>query len=120
MRNQKNWIKKAVIYQILIDRFAGYDPKKNWKKPQFIGGNLKGIIDSLSYLKNLGVNAIWISPFYKTSAYHGYHITDFYKVDPHFGNKNDLKRLIDLIHQNDMYIIADFVPNHVSKYHPFF
>lgn len=120
MRNQKNWVNNAVIYQIVIDRFAGYDPTKDWKKPQFIGGNLTGIIDSLPYLKDLGVNAIWISPFYQTSAYHGYHITDFYKVDPHFGTKNDLKRLIDLIHQNDMCIIADFVPNHVSRFHPFF
>ncbi len=116
----KDWIKNAVIYHILIDRFAGYDPSKNWNEPHFIGGNIKGIIDSLPYLKNLGVTALWISPFYKTSAYHGYHITDFFEVDSHFGNKKDLKRLIDLVHQNNMHIIADFVPNHVSSDHPYF
>ena len=68
-RNSK-WIENAIIYQILIDRFAGYNPKKDWKKPEFIGGNIKGIIDALPYLKNLGVTTLWISPFYKTSAYH--------------------------------------------------
>jgi len=118
-RNSK-WIENAIIYQILIDRFAGYNPKKDWKKPEFIGGNIKGIIDALPYLKNLGVTTLWISPFYKTSAYHGYHITDFYEVDPHFGTKKQLKRLIDLTHQNNMTIIADFVPNHASRHHPFF
>jgi glycosidase len=75
MRENDKWIKNAVIYQILIDRYAGYDKKKDWMKPQFIGGNIRGIIDKLPYLKNLGVNTLWLSPFYKTSAYHGYHIT---------------------------------------------
>lgn len=120
MSLHQNWFSDAVIYQVLIDRFAGYNPKKEWNKPHFIGGNIKGIINRLSYLKNLGVNTLWISPFYKTSAYHGYHVTDFFDVDPHFGNKTDLKRLIDLIHQNDMRIIADFIPNHLSKHHPYF
>jgi glycosidase len=113
-------LKKSIIYQILIDRYAGYDSQKDWNKNQFIGGNIKGIIDSLPYLKNLGITIIWISPFYKTSAYHGYHITDFFEVEPQFGTKQELKRLIDLVHQNKMKIIADFVPNHVSHLHPFF
>ena len=122
MKDEKinKWFDRAIIYQILIDRFAGYDPKKDWTKPDFIGGNIKGIIDKLPYLKNLGVNTLWISPFYKTSAYHGYHITEFYESYPHFGTKKELKRLIDLSHQNNMHIIADFVPNHVSRLHPFF
>lgn len=119
-KENNNWFENAIIYQILIDRFAGYNPKKDWKKPKFIGGNIKGIIDALPYLKNLGITSLWISPFYKTSAYHGYHITDFYEVDPHFGTKKELKSLIDLSHQNNMKIIADFVPNHASRFHPFF
>lgn len=120
MNTIDDWKNNVVIYQILIDRFAGYNPKKEWKKNQFVGGNIKGIIDSLPYLKNLGITTLWISPFYKTSAYHGYHITDFFEVEPRFGSKLDLQRLIDLAHQNEMTIIADFVPNHVSKYHPYF
>ena len=72
------WFRNAVIYQILIDRFAGYK-SGGWDKPEFLGGNIRGIIEKLDYIKDLGVNTIWISPFNQTSAYHGYHITDFYK-----------------------------------------
>jgi glycosidase len=115
-----SWFKNAVIYHILIDRFAGYFNEKNWEKPEFIGGNIPALIQKIPYLKDLGVTTLWISPFYKTSAYHGYHITDFYSVDPHFGTTKDIEDLISAIHQNNMYIIADFVPNHVSKHHPFF
>jgi len=113
------WFKKAIIYQILIDRFAGYK-SNNWNKNDFIGGNIKGIIKKLPYIKKLGVNTIWISPFYKTSAYHGYHITDFFKVEPNFGNLTHVKELIKKTHEKGMRIIADFVPNHCSWKHPYF
>ncbi|MBN2422094.1 hypothetical protein JXB41_02615 [Candidatus Woesearchaeota archaeon] len=117
-----DWFKRAVIYQILIDRFAGYDKEKakDWDKPVFTGGNIKGIIEKLPYLKELGINTLWISPFYRTSAYHGYHITDFFKVEPEFGTEEDLKSLIKKTHGSGMRIIADFVPNHCSDKHPFF
>ncbi len=118
--NDVSWFKKAIIYHIFIDRFAGFESTDNWDKPIFLGGNLKGIVQKLSYLQNLGINTLWISPFYKTSAYHGYHITDFYDVDHHFGTLSDLKELIKEVHKRDMKIIADFVPNHCSKDHPFF
>ena len=81
-----DWFRDSVIYHILIDRFAGFKSTFDWDKPIFLGGNIKGIIDKLHYLKDLGINTIWISPFYQTSSYHGYHITDFYNVDPHFGD----------------------------------
>ena len=118
--NDIDWFKKAVIYHILIDRFAGFKSTENWDKPIFIGGNLKGIIEKIQYLIALGVNTIWISPFYKTNIYHGYHITDFFQIESNFGTINDLKELIELVHKNDMKIIADFVPNHCSKDHPYF
>ncbi len=108
-----------VIYQILIDRFANCK-KQGWDKPQFLGGNIRGIIEKLDYIKELGADTIWISPFYKTTAYHGYHITDFFSVEPRFGTLQDLKELIEKVHENDMKIIADFVPNHCSDQHPFF
>jgi len=113
------WFKNAVIYHILIDRFAGYNSGQ-WDKPEFLGGNIRGIIEKLDYIKGLGANTIWISPFYETSAYHGYHITDFFKVDRHFGNEQDLKELINEAHNLDIRIIADFVPNHCSHKHPYF
>jgi len=115
-----DWFKHAIIYHILIDRFAGFTSTKAWDTPEFLGGNLQGIIDALPYLKDLGVNTLWISPFYKTSAYHGYHITDFYDCDPRFGSKDDLKQLISSVHDHHMHIIADFVPNHCSRHHPHF
>ena len=113
------WFKNAIIYHILIDRFAGYKSSK-WDKPEFLGGNIRGIIEKLDFIKGLGINTIWISPFYETNAYHGYHIKDFFKVDRHFGNEQDLKELIHEAHNLDIRIIADFVPNHCSNEHPYF
>ncbi len=115
-----SWFKNAIIYHIIIDRFAGFDSTDNWDKSTFLGGNIRGIIKKLPYLNDLGITTIWISPFYKTSAYHGYHITDFYQVDPHFGTLEDIKDIINAVHEHDMHIIADFVPNHCSRKHPFF
>lgn len=115
-----DWLKNSVIYHILIDRFAGFQSSENWDQPIFLGGTIRGIINKLPYLKNLGVTTLWISPFYKTSAYHGYHITDFYQVDPHYGSIEDIKDLIRASHKQNLHIIADFVPNHCSKEHPFF
>ncbi len=115
-----SWFKDSIIYQILIDRFAGFKKTNNWNKPQFLGGNLKGITEKLPYLKELGINTIWITPFYKCSEYHGYHITDFFEVDQHFGTIDDLKELIDLAHKMNIKLIADFVGNHCSSIHPFF
>lgn len=114
------WFRDSIIYHIFIDRFSGFISIKNWDKPIFLGGDIRGIINKIPYLKDLGINALWISPFYKTSAYHGYHITDFYQVDPHFGTIDDIKDLIQSVHDNDMHILADFVPNHCSKEHPYF
>lgn len=71
------WFKDAIVYHILVDRFAGYNPLGRWDKPVFLGGNLQGVADKLPYLDDLGINAIWLSPICKSASYHGYHITDF-------------------------------------------
>ena len=92
-----DWFKNAIIYHILIDRFAGFKSTKNWNEPTFLGGNIKGIIKKLPYLRNLGVNTLWISPFFKTNTYHGYHIIGFYQVEPHFGTTQDIKKLIEVL-----------------------
>lgn len=112
-------LRHSVIYQIFIDRFNG-EFSGDWQRPKFHGGNLKGVIEKIRYLKELGVTGIWLSPFYKTSAYHGYHPTDFYKVDPRFGTLTDIKKLIRLAHKNDIRIFADLIPNHCSHKHPYF
>jgi glycosidase len=115
-----DWFANSIIYHILIDRFAGFPTTENWDQPIFLGGTIRGIISKLPYLMDLGVTTLWISPFYKTSAYHGYHITDFYQVDPHFGTLEDIRDLIHASHEHGLHIITDFVPNHCSTEHPFF
>jgi glycosidase len=120
LMSNRDWMKQAAVYHIFIDRFAGFHSTKNWDQPIFLGGTIKGIIEKLPYLLDLGITTLWISPFYKTSAYHGYHITDFYQVDPRFGTLEDIKELIRQSHKNNLHIITDFVPNHCSKEHPFF
>ncbi len=123
-----------VIYQIFIDRFSTGNEKKDEKltfrhtndpslkdySQSFLGGNLRGVIKRFEYIKDLGVDAIWLSPIYKTSAYHGYHTTDFFKIDRRFGDENDLRELVDICHKNKIKVFFDFVPNHCSKHHPYF
>ncbi len=113
-----DWFKKAVIYQVFIDRFNGFEKTENL--PEFLGGNINGVIGKLDYFVSLGINMIWLSPYYESINYHGYHITDFKKVDPHFGSEEDLKGLISEAHKRGLHVIADFVPNHCSIQHPFF
>lgn len=116
--NTLDWFRKAVIYQVFIDRFNGF--KETGNSPGFLGGTINGVLQKLDYFVELGINVLWLSPFYQTLNYHGYHITDFKKVDPHFGTEDDLKRLIREAHKKGLYVIADFVPNHCSYQHPFF
>ncbi len=118
--SDNKWFKDAIVYHILIDRFAGYDVSLNWKKPRFMGGNLAGVSDRLSYLYDLGINTIWLSPVFKNTAYHGYHITDFYSTDPRFGTEQELSDLIRKAHYLNIRVLLDFVPNHCSWKHPFF
>ncbi|MCA9477872.1 MAG: hypothetical protein KC535_01875 [Nanoarchaeota archaeon] len=113
------WSKKEVIYQVFVDRFSPADSSKA-KKPIYAGGTLKGITQHLNYFLDLGVSALWLTPIYQGVAYHGYHITDFMKIDPHFGTLEDLKELIKTFHQYDIKVMLDFVPNHISSGHPFF
>ncbi len=113
------WFRNAIIYHVLIDRFAGVTVADRLR-PEFLGGNLPALTEKLPYLKDLGINTLWISPFCKTSAYHGYHVTDFFQVEPRFGTEDDLKRLIGSAHACGIRLIADFVPNHCSRMHPFF
>ncbi len=114
------WIKNSIIYHVLIDRFAGFSEQADAGKDHFCGGNLNAIEQKLDYIQHLGANTLWLSPFYGGSSYHGYHITDYTKVEPRFGSLADLKSLIAACKQRNMRIIADVVPNHCSVQHPWF
>ena len=98
------------IYHIMIDRF--YPTNAEFKERKLNGGNIKGVIEKLDYIQGLGMNGIMLTPFYQTNEYHGYHITDYDKVDPHFGIWDDVKKLVQEVHKRNMMIVADFVPNH--------
>lgn len=115
-----DWFRDAIVYHILIDRFAGYNENINPMDPGFMGGNLKGIVEQLPYLKDLGINTLWLSPVFKNTGYHGYHIVDFFETDSRFGSLNDLKELISKAHKHNIRVLLDFVANHCSHHHPYF
>jgi len=117
--NNNKWFRNATIYHIFLDRFAG-EFTGSESKAEFAGGTINGVTEKLDYIQNLGFNTVWISPFNKGVGYHGYHITDFHSVDEHFGTEDDLAKLIAEVHARDMFIVADFVPNHCSSKHPYF
>ena len=107
------WWQTGVIYQIY---------PRSFKDGNGDGiGDLQGIINQLDYLPWLGVDAMWISPFYPSPmADFGYDITDYCSVDPIFGNLATFDALVEQAHQRDLKIIIDFVPNHTSDQHPWF
>jgi glycosidase len=121
-----------VIYLIMPDRFANGDPTNDEPaefpgshdraKPRaWHGGDLKGVRDHLSYLKDLGVTTLWLTPVVKNGAaqdYHGYGAVDLYAVDPHLGSLDDYKGLASDLHKQRMKLLFDAVPNHVGPKHP--
>lgn len=98
------------IYHIMIDRF--FPTNAEFAEREFNGGNINGIIEKLDYIQALGMNGIMLTPFYQTNEYHGYHIINYEKVEPHFGTWDDVEQLIQEVHKRKMMIVADFVPNH--------
>lgn len=113
MTEQKDWIKDLVIYQIYPRSF--YDSNGDGI------GDIPGIIGKLDYLKDLGVDIIWLSPCYQSPlADQGYDISDYYSIDPRFGTMEDMDRLIAEAKKRDMYILMDLVVNHCSDEHEWF
>ena len=78
-------------------------------------GDIRGIIDSLPYLKDLGVEVLWLTPIQKSDSYHGYDISDYYAVDKRFGTLEDYRELLYKAHENGMKVLMDLVLNHTSK-----
>ena len=119
-QNESLWFDGIRIYHLLIDRFNG-----GWQIPPkseniFCGGTLQGVIEKLDYIKELGFNAIMLSPIFKTANYHGYHTLNFDEVDPHYGTWEDYQQLLDQAHDKGLKIICDFVPNHCWYEAPMF
>ena len=118
-----DWTQNAIVYQIFVDRFYPGTARR-WLSPQtpagFYGGTLRGILDKLDYLSDLGVNVLWLTPIFPSPSHHGYDATDLFDIEPRLGTKRDLRNLLDESHQRNMRIILDLVPNHVSNLHPTF
>jgi len=132
------------MYLLMPDRFADGDPSNDdpavskglfdrTKGRYYHGGDLRGVIQHLPYLKDLGVTALWLNPWYDNvnhlnaletydhqaiTDYHGYGATDFYAVDEHLGDLATLRELVDAAHALGIKIIQDQVANHSGPYHP--
>ncbi|SCG64659.1 pullulanase-type alpha-1,6-glucosidase [Micromonospora inositola] len=140
LKASANTAKADQFYFVLPDRFAngdkrndtggltgdrlstGLDPKD---KGFYHGGDLKGVINKLDYIQGLGTTAIWLAPIFKnrpvqgsgadvSAGYHGYWITDFTQVDPHFGTNEELKKLVTLAHQRGIKVYLDVIVNHTA------
>lgn len=120
------WMKDAVFYQIFVDRFCMGDTGKDtsyincrWgdlpNPKTFAGGDLRGIISKLDYIRSLGCNTIYLTPVFQSVSNHKYDISDYYLVDKQFGSNEDLKELVQQAHQKKMRIVLDAVFNHCSE-----
>jgi glycosidase len=109
----KEWWQKAIIYQIYPRSFS--DSTNNGI------GDLQGIINKLSYIKDLGIDAIWLSPFFPSpQADFGYDIIDYEEINPEYGTMDDFDELLTKAHSLEIKIILDMVLNHTSDQHPWF
>ena len=118
------WPRDAIFYQIFPERFANGDSTNDppgvrpWGgKPEvknYFGGDLKGIIDHLSDLQRLGVNALYLTPIFESPTNHKYHTKDYLKIDHNFGDEETFKRLLDECHMRKMHLIIDGVFNHTG------
>jgi glycosidase len=124
------WTKETVFYQIFVERFFNGDVKNSppnlcaWeeepKSKSFFGGDLRGIIEKLDHLSELGINGIYLTPIFASPSNHKYDITDYFEVDSYFGSKETLKELVDKAHERGIRIVLDAVFNHCSdKFPPF-
>jgi alpha-amylase len=126
-------VEDEVFYMVFTDRFEDGDPTNNegagassgGYDPTVLdfyhGGDLRGLINRLDYLEELGITAIWLSPVHENfgiqgsvSGYHGYWIRDFMTIDPHLGTEDDFRELVDTAHEKGMKIYMDIVTNHTA------
>lgn len=109
----EDWWKQAVVYQVYPRSFKDVNGDGI--------GDIAGITDKMDYLKTLGVDAIWLSPFYPSDlADGGYDVIDYRDVDPRLGSMDDFDKMVEVAHASGIKVIVDIVPNHTSDRHRFF
>jgi alpha-glucosidase len=111
--SKTDWWRRAVIYEIAPVSFQ--DSNGDGR------GDLKGIESRIDYLQWLGIDAVWLTPFFVSPMLDfGYDISDYCEVDPLFGTLDDFDHLVEALHGKDIRLLLDFVPNHTSDQHPWF
>ena len=116
------WAANKVVYQIFPSRFAATQPvdKELWYKAPItpmddLHGNLRGIIEHLDHIKDLGIDVVYLTPIFKSNSCHKYDTIDYYQVDPSFGTTEDLKELVQKSHERGMKVVLDAVYNHSGR-----
>lgn len=104
--------KKGVYYEIYVNAFADSDGDGF--------GDLNGVTEKLDYLKDLGIDGIWLMPINASPSYHGYDVIDYNAINSRYGTEEDFKNLLDEAHKRNIKVIMDFVINHTSNLHPWF
>jgi len=120
-----DWVQDAVFYQIFPDRFAKSEvvPKPSglqpWGSPPTVhgyqGGDLIGVVERMDYLADLGVNALYFNPIFRSASNHRYHTHDYFTVDPMLGGNAAARRLFDAAHAHGIRVVLDGVFNHASR-----
>ncbi|MDX8361525.1 alpha-glycosidase [Cytobacillus sp. IB215316] len=125
------WVKKTVWYQIFPERFANGNAETNppntlpWGSEEatstnFFGGDFEGIINHIPHLVDLGITGLYFTPIFKAFSNHKYDTIDYMEIDPHFGDKETFKKLVNTCHQHGIKIMLDAVFNHSGYYFPQF
>lgn len=127
-----SWVKDTVWYEIFPERFrrgknsvnpvtnAWGVPSENVTNHMFFGGDIPGIIESLDYIKDLGITGIYFTPLFESPSAHKYDTTNYFKIDPAFGTNEDFKVLVQESHKRGIKVVLDAVFNHCGYDHPFF
>ncbi len=113
MKHDPNWYRKAVFYEVLVRAFADSNGSGS--------GDFNGLISKLDYIQWLGVDCLWVPPFYASPLRDGgYDISDYCAVLPEFGTLPDFSELVTQAHARGIRIITDLAVNHTSDQHPWF
>ena len=113
LADDPQWFKTAVFYEIYVRSF--YDSNADGM------GDFKGLVEKMDYLEWLGVDCLWLLPFYQSPLKDGgYDISDFYSILPEYGNLNDFMEFLDAAHSRGIRVVTDLVVNHTSDQHPWF